>query len=122
MRKIKLWVGKTDDTNPPPNVRLRVFDKYKGRCHRSNAKINIGDKWELDHIIALCNGGENKEENLAPILVEQHKQKTKEDVAIKTKTNRIRKKHLGIDQGKTKNRYSRRYDKARKEWRFLVLP
>jgi hypothetical protein len=36
-----------------------------------------GDKWQLDHIVALINGGEHRESNLAPILDAEHKAKTK---------------------------------------------
>lgn len=55
-----------------------------------------GDKWELDHKIALINGGENRETNLAPALSFAHKIKTRTDVAEKSKIARIRAKHLGI--------------------------
>ncbi len=99
-RSVDLWVGKTDDTRPPPRVRLRVFDKHDGICHISGRKINPGDNWELDHIVALVNGGKNDESNLAPALKDAHKPKTAADVAAKAKTDRVRKKHLGIGTGK----------------------
>ena len=50
----------------------------------------------MDHIVALCNGGEHRESNLAPILREVHKIKTAEDRGTKAKTDRMRLKHLGI--------------------------
>ena len=53
------------------------------------------DKWECDHVIALINGGEHRESNLAPALIEPHKQKTKADDALKKKIARTRAKHLG---------------------------
>jgi hypothetical protein len=56
-----------------------------------------GDAWDLDHIRALINGGENREGNLAPILHGRpHKEKTALDVAEKAKVARLRAKHLGI--------------------------
>ena len=89
------WIGTNDDTAIPARVRLRVFERYGGKCYKSGRKIMAGDKWQLDHIVALINGGEHRENNLAPILDLEHKAKTREDVATKSKTARIRAKHLG---------------------------
>jgi 5-methylcytosine-specific restriction protein A len=94
------WIAKTDDSPIPQRVRLRVFQRYDGICHISGRKITVGDKWDCDHIIALCNGGEHRETNLAPALKEAHKKKTKDDVAIKAKSDRIAKKHYGITKPK----------------------
>jgi 5-methylcytosine-specific restriction enzyme A len=52
--------------------------------------------WDLDHIVALCNGGKNTESNLAPVLRDKHKAKTKIDRRVKAKNDRVRKRHLGI--------------------------
>lgn len=100
-RTVPEWIGKSDDARVPPRVRLRIFDRHDGICHLSGLKIMGGQKWELEHIKALCNGGEHRESNLAPALVAAHKVKTKADVAEKAKVERVRKKHLGI---KTKRR------------------
>ena len=54
-----------------------------------------GEKWELDHKIALINGGENRETNLAPALSFAHKIKTRTDVKVKSKIARVKAKHLG---------------------------
>lgn len=95
-RAVEEWIGRTDDSRPPPRVRLRVFDAYGGRCYLSGRKIMPGDAWELEHIKALINGGENRERNLAPALKAPHKLKTADDLAEKSKVARIRAKHLGI--------------------------
>jgi 5-methylcytosine-specific restriction protein A len=99
---LKEWVGRTDDARVPPYVRLRVFEKYNGICYLSKIKIKIGDDWELEHIIALCNGGEHRESNFAPALVEPHKAKTRQDRATKAKNDSVRKKFLGIEGPKRK--------------------
>lgn len=99
-RSVPKWVGATDDAMPPPRVRLRIFDRCGGRCHRSGRAIGPGDTWALDHILALCNGGANDEDNLAPILSDEHPAKTAEDVALKAKIARVRKSHLGIKSRK----------------------
>jgi len=90
------WIGKTDDTAIPPRVRLRVFEAHEGRCAISGRKIMAGDKWQIDHKVALINGGQHRETNLQPVLDAPHKAKTAEDVKIKAKNDRVRKKHLGI--------------------------
>lgn len=90
------WIGKTDDQAVPPRVRLRVFERHGGICHLSGRKIMPGDAWDLDHVIALVNGGEHRESNMAPALRIEHRKKTARDVAQKSKDRRIRQKHLGI--------------------------
>jgi len=77
-------------------VRLRIFERHQGVCHLSGRKIMAGELWDLDHIVALCNGGQHRESNLAPALKDKHREKTKEDVAEKSQTYRKRTAHLGI--------------------------
>jgi 5-methylcytosine-specific restriction endonuclease McrA len=96
MREVEEWIAKHDDQAVPRAVRVRIFDRYEGRCYLSGRQIRAGDKWELEHIKALCNGGEHRESNLAPALVDPHKVKTKADRKIKAKIDRVRKKHLGL--------------------------
>lgn len=55
-----------------------------------------GDAWDLDHIVALINGGRHAEDNLAPALRDAHRAKTEDDVKAKSKTARVRAKHLGV--------------------------
>lgn len=94
------WIGKHPDSAIPPRVRLRIFEAHGGICHITGRKIRPGDKWDCDHIIALCNGGEHRESNLAPAIREAHRAKTAEDVAQRAKDDRVRKKHLGIHRPK----------------------
>jgi 5-methylcytosine-specific restriction enzyme A len=94
-RSLDEWWGATDDTPAPPRVRARVFLAHGGVCHITGRKIAPGEKWELDHVVALINGGENKESNLAPALAWAHKAKTARDVAQKAKDARVRAKHIG---------------------------
>lgn len=96
MRTVAEWIGKTDDAKPPRHVRLRVFDTHWGKCHISGRRIMPGEAWECDHVIALINGGENRESNLAPALKEFHKAKTADDIAEKSRVARKRMSALGI--------------------------
>lgn len=95
-RSVPEWIGKTPDSAIPPRVRLRVFDRHAGRCHLSDRKIRPGELWDCDHVVALINGGEHRESNLAPALRDKHRQKTAEDVAEKAVTYRKRSSALGI--------------------------
>ncbi|MBN8968954.1 MAG: HNH endonuclease [Rhizobiales bacterium] len=95
-RSVDEWIGKTDEAKIPPRVRLRVFERHNGVCHISGRRIRAGEPWECDHIVALVNGGEHRESNLAPALVDKHREKTKGDVAEKSRVRRKKSKMLGI--------------------------
>lgn len=101
MRKTDEWIGANDDAAIPPRVRLRVFNRMGGVCHLSGRKINAGEAWDLDHIVALINGGAHRESNLAPVLRIEHRKKTAADMKQKAKNDRVRKKHLGIKKPRT---------------------
>ena len=94
-RSVREWVGKTPDTKPPPRVRLRIFQRENGMCHISGRKISPGEEWQADHKIALINGGENRESNLFPALVDKHAEKTKADMAEKSRIADLAKGHFG---------------------------
>ena len=95
-RAVPEWIGKTPDTPIPARVKLRVFDRHRGICQITGRKIMPGDKWDCDHIRAICNGGQNREFNLQPAIQKAHRAKTREDVKQKAVSDRKRKKHLGI--------------------------
>lgn len=98
-RQLPLWIGRTDSDRPPPRTRLRVYARFSGICHRCGRKILTGETWDVDHVVALINGGANDESNLAPIHTGRfscHTEKTAEDVKEKSTVYRKRAKHLGI--------------------------
>lgn len=88
------WIGKSDDTVPPPRVRLRVFDAHGGKCYLCPHKIRAGEYWQLDHVKAIINGGENRESNLKPACRNCCYRKTAKDTAEKSDVADKRKKHL----------------------------
>lgn len=110
-RATQEWIAKHDDQKIPDYVRLRVFNKFDGVCYLSRRKIRAGETWELEHVTALCNGGQHRESNFAPALCAPHKEKTKADRAMKAKNDKVRKSHFGI-RGASKMQ-SRGFDKAR---------
>lgn len=111
-RAVETWQGATPDAAIPKRVRLRVFEAYGGKCALSGRKIMPGDAWDIDHRLALCNGGQHVESNLQPVLKDAHREKTRADVGAKAKADRIRAKHLGI-WPKGQRLQSRGFDKRR---------
>ena len=106
-RSVPEWIGKTDDTAAPKHVRLRIFKAHNGVCHISGRKIMPGEPWDLDHIIALINGGENRESNMAPALRDKHKKKTAKDVAEKARVDRKMAASIGLKRISIKKIQSR---------------
>ena len=97
-RKVLEWIGKTDDSMPPPSVRARIYDRCEGICHISKRKLLTGDEWHLDHIKSIRNGGENRETNLAVAYGPAHREKTAQENIEGAKADRARIKHIGADE------------------------
>ena len=96
MRGIPQWRGATPDTAIPPRVKRRVFDWAGGRCALCTRALTIRDGKCIDHIVALCNGGENSEGNLQLLCEPCHRTKSAVDVAEKAKVYALNMKHLGF--------------------------
>lgn len=96
MRTVPEWIGKTDDAKVPPRVRLRIWLDNEGICWLSKRKIRPGEPWDLEHKVALCNGGQHRETNLAPALRDKHREKTAADVAEQALVRRKQKADIGI--------------------------
>lgn len=121
-RAVPEWIGKTPDTPIPPRVKDRVFLAHGGRCHLSGRKIMPGDAWDCDHVLALINGGENRESNLAPALRDKHREKTAEDVDTKSKTYRMRAKHNGTWPKSKRPLKGRGFESARPSTHMIQEP
>lgn len=94
-RPVKEWIGKHHGVNIPPWVRLRVFDRDGGICHLCKLPIKTGETWQADHVVALINGGEHRETNLAPAHSHCHVGKSAQDLREKAKVAKVRGKHTG---------------------------
>ena len=99
-RTIPEWTGATDDSAIPMRVRVRVFEAYGGVCAACGRRLVAGDTWDCDHIVALANGGANREANLQPLCSWCHKAKTVADVAEKSRIYRKRAKAIGAHRPK----------------------
>lgn len=100
-RELEEWIGATPDTPVPDRVKIRVYRRHHGICYIAKRPIRPGEKWDVEHVIAIINGGMNRESNLAPALRDKHKKKTADDLAEKAKTYRARKFNLGIKKDRT---------------------
>jgi 5-methylcytosine-specific restriction protein A len=101
MRSVDEWIGKTDDSAPPPRVKARVW-KRNPICVRCGLPTNDSTrKPEFDHIVALCNGGSNRESNLQIMCRGCHRVKTYTDVAVKASDAKRLKKRLGLKPRRT---------------------
>lgn len=97
MRSVPEWIGKNDDERVPPRVRLRVFEEKGGRCHKCRRKIRVGEKWTCEHVEAIINGGANRESKLDLTCSNCLPEKNADDLEEKSKTYKLKAKHLGVD-------------------------
>jgi len=95
-RSVAEWIGKTPDAKPPPRVLLRILRRHKGKCYLTHVEIRDGDEWDAEHILALEDGGENRESNLAPALKAPHKVKSAEERKRRAKADAASKAAFGI--------------------------
>lgn len=103
-RAVDEWVGKSDDTPPPPRVKARIVLAQGGICACGcGTKLGeYGEGIEFDHRQALILGGENREGNLRALRPMCHKGKTRADVAQKSKEARKRNKGYGFKKTVTR--------------------
>lgn len=65
-----------------PQQRAKIFHANGKRCHKCKRTLGPADWWDLDHRIALENGGTDEDDNLAPCCEWCHDDKTADDHAI----------------------------------------
>jgi 5-methylcytosine-specific restriction protein A len=104
-RATEEWVAKHPDQRVPGWVKLRVFLRADRRCHISGKEIGPLDQWEVEHVKPLSMGGEHRESNLAPALIEPHKKKTKQERKEKARADHQARGHYGIDRPKQRIPY-----------------
>lgn len=111
MRSVPEWIGKTDDTRIPPRVRMRIWIAAGGCCQGElcGRRILTGERWCVDHIIPLCEGGEHRESNLQILADCCHKGKSAAEMTRKARSDRMRLRHLGIKRPRKITRW-RRFD------------
>lgn len=93
-RSVPEWIAKRSDEAIPARVKVRLFDAAGGHCQECGRILRGADRPEYDHIVALINGGEHRESNLRVLCSWCHKEKTRSDVAEKSRVYRKRKSSI----------------------------
>jgi 5-methylcytosine-specific restriction endonuclease McrA len=119
-RSVPEWIGKTPDAKVPTGVVLRIWERHKGICFLTKVPIAIGEPWELCHIVALEDGGEHRESNLAPGLKSAHRKETGKENSQRADERRKRKAHVGIKKAPKRPLQSRGFAKTAKPSRELT--
>jgi hypothetical protein len=117
-RSVPEWFGLSRDTQVPIRVRLRVWERFNRCCAICTRAIREGDKWICDHVLAIINGGENREANLQPLCVWCAGEKFKRDLDLKSDVYAVIKSHYAPDErsrwppipGSKRSRYRKRMD------------
>jgi len=120
-RSVALWSSDNPNAAIPKRVRVRVFERAGGCCEICGRKLGPADKWQADHIVALVNQGQHSEANLRVACDWCHKAKTREDVAIKAETYRVRSKHILPSEQKRSSFGTNRNSKFKKRMDGTVV-
>lgn len=92
--------------------RVRIFELHKGCCHICSQKIQVGEAWDMEHVVPWELTRDDTDENVRPAHKHCHKSKTADDVRAIRKADRIKAKHNGTFQKPTtfSTRFKKRID------------
>lgn len=81
----------------PTRERLDIFTRHDGRCYLCGEKLQVGDMWDVEHVLPLELGGDEApgSENLKPAHRTCHRIKTTVDAWNLAKAKRRQSKHVG---------------------------
>lgn len=79
-----------------PTRRLKVFERAKGTCWVCFRRIQIGEKWIVEHLRPLGLGGTDDDENLGVTHLTCAQEKTKGDMQAISKAKRSKIKAYGM--------------------------
>lgn len=109
-RETEEWAGVSPRAAIPNRVKLRIFERHEGKCAACTRQLRPGH-WDIDHIVALINGGRHAESNLQPLCKSPcHSDKTRGDVTEKSTSYKRRAKHYGVRKAKQPIAGWRRFD------------
>lgn len=75
--------------------RVRIFDLHGGRCHICEQKVQVGEAWDLEHVVPWELTRDDSDTNVKPAHKHCHKAKTADDVNAIRKADRVRAKFIG---------------------------
>lgn len=78
-----------------PTRRLAIFLAADGLCHLCGQRIQVGERWDVEHPIPLALGGADDESNMSPAHVKCHAGKSAADAGDIARAKRREAKHLG---------------------------
>lgn len=84
-----------------PTARLRIFESAAGICHICETRIQVGQRWDVEHVVPIALGGADEPANMRPAHEACHDRKTRGDVADIAKAKRRQAKHAGIRKAST---------------------
>lgn len=88
--------------------RVAFFLERGGRCEECGLKL-LARRWEIDHIIALTNGGTNDPKNLRLLCEPCHKAKTRTDKGTMAKGDGVMAQNVGAKRPRRPMLGSRRH-------------
>lgn len=80
--------------NMTPQRRAKLFALGGGKCACCTRKLGPADDWDIDHRIALANGGTDDDENMQVLCGWCHGAKTSEDVSEHARGRRAYTRHV----------------------------
>jgi 5-methylcytosine-specific restriction enzyme A len=76
-------------------ARVALFLRHDGICHICGSRIIVGERWEVEHVLPLAQGGEDDDTNTRPAHAKCHRVKTAKDAADTAKAKRREARHIG---------------------------
>jgi 5-methylcytosine-specific restriction protein A len=75
--------------------RAAIFSAHNGVCYLCGGKIQAGEGWDAEHVIAWEISSDDSDDNLRPAHRRCHAPKTAKDAAVIAKLKRMKAKHEG---------------------------
>jgi 5-methylcytosine-specific restriction protein A len=101
----------TDRRSLSPTKRVALFEQHRGVCHICEQRIQVGQPWDVEHVIPLALNGADDASNMRPAHKACHGEKTKADAASWSKAKRVRAKHIGAKRPSGfQSKYRKRMD------------
>ena len=95
----------TKRKNMTAKRRLKVFLESEGRCCLCGATIDgVREKWIVEHLTPLADGGLDEEANMAPAHEKCAKSKTSGEAKTRKRHRRASQNHFGAKEKKASGR------------------
>ena len=75
--------------------RVDIFHRWTGQCHLCGGRITAGERWDVEHVIPLAQGGADEGDNLRPAHTKCHAVKTRDDATNTARAKRREAIHVG---------------------------